>query len=395
MKITNKIIICALSALMLFSSAPFCVSAAAPKAGDEVQSAQSRRILGTYRKDGSILFKMQEDAHANGNALWELLSNDKKKTIVLPKKKIKIDRVLYIGNNTTLIAKGATIFQTDWQKTLIIHNCDKTNYGSLKNVTIKGGKWQIKDNAKARRSTSSFRFAHASNIKLIGCKIETNYISHAVELIACKNVTVDGCTLTAKGKTKSTSLEEALQIDIATKATAPSCAAFGSKYVKGQTCKNITVKNSKITGSRGICSNKTDSEGGKWLKKHHTNITVTGSIVTGATSEALALHNAAGVTVKNNKITSKGSRVSTVYTIGLNLASFGYNSATAKHKNIISGNTIRGGRQGLYVIAYKGNKFGKTTVKNNKLYAKSGKPHAMEIYNCKSVVKSKNKTYKW
>ena len=394
MKISKKLIAGALSALMLVSVAPFGVSAK-PQAGEEVQSSLSSRILGTYQEDGSILFKMQEDAHGNGNALWELLSNDNKKTIVLPKKKIKIDRVLYVGNNTTLIATGATIFQTDWQKNLIIHDCDKTNYNSLKNVTIKGGKWQIKDNAKARRSTSTFRFAHAQNINLIGCNIETNYISHAVELIACKNVTVDKCTLTAKGKSKSDSLEEALQIDIATKATAPSCAAYGSKYVKGQTCKNITVKNCKITGSRGVCANKTDTEGGKWLKNHHENIKITGNTLTGVSSEALALHNVAGATVKKNKITSKGSRLSTVYTIGLNLCSFGYNNVTSKYKNTISDNTIKGGLRGLYINTAYGNKFGKTTIKNNKLYAKSSASNAMVIYNCKSTVKKNNKTYKW
>lgn len=394
MKITKKLIAGALSALMLASIVPFSASAKA-KAGDEVMSSVSSRVLGTYQEDGSILFKMQEDAHANGNALWELLSSDKKKTIVLPKKKIKIDRVLYVGNNTTLIATGATIFQTDWQKTLIIHDCDKTNYNSLKNVTIKGGTWQIKDNAKARRSTSSFRFNHAQNINIIGCKIETNHISHAIELIACKNVTVDKCTLTAKGKTKSDSLEEALQIDIATKATAPSCAAYGNKYVKGQTCKNITVKNCKITGSRGICANKTDTEGGKWLKNHHENIKITGNTLTGVTSEALALHNVAGATVKNNTITSKGSRTGTVYTIGLNLCSFGYNNVTSKHKITIEGNTIKGGLRGLYINTASSNKFGKTTIKNNKLYAKSGTANAMVVSKCTSVTKKNNKLYKW
>ncbi len=338
---------------------------------------------------------MQKDAHANGAALNYLINNDEKKTIILPKGTCKTDRTIRPGSNTTVIATGTTVFQTDPQNTLVIHEPTRTDYKSIQHVKFKGGTWKISKNEKQLRSTSTFRFNFASDITLDGCTIMTNYRSHALELIACKKVKVNNCKLISKGTPASDTLEEALQIDLSTKATAPSVAAYGSKFVKGQTCSDITVSGCTINGGRGICANKTDTEGGKYLGKYHKNITIVGCKVTGVTSEAVALHNAVGVKVKNNTIVSKGSRTDTVYTIGLNIALFKSNSISTKYKNVISGNTVKGGRQAIYMGSYAGNKYGTTVIKNNKLYCKKGKDNALAVKDCKKLVKSGNKTYKW
>lgn len=370
-----------------------------PYKEEPVYNEHHNRICGKKQKDGSIKFiPTKGNAFATGNDLFYLLSGNKKRTIVLPKKKISIQRVLMPGNNKTLIATGATIYQTDKNKTLVVSPVDlKTKKQTpVKNLKIIGGKWRIKGYATRKTATSTFRFLHSSNITLKKCDIQTNYKSHAVELIACKKVTVDGCKLIAVGKTKSDSLEEALQIDIATTDTTDNILA---KYLKGQTCSNITVKNCVIKGSRGVCANRTD----KWLKKHHKNIKLIGNTITGVTSEAVALHNTAGITVKNNKIYSKGSRINTTYSIGVNIASFGKTSAISKKSVTVTGNTIKGGRQAIQVVTYKNttsgvygsHKFGKVTIKNNKLYCKKGKGNCILTKNCKSVKKSGNKLYKW
>lgn len=374
-----------------------------PKTPTAVWNERGNRICGYRQSDGSILFKTSSTAQATGNDLHYLLSGNKKKTIILPRKKITIIRVLEIGSNTTLIANGATVYQKDKKKPLILNRCKKANYSAVKNIKIIGGKWYINGNKKNKRPTSTFRFAHAGNITLKNCSIDTNYRSHAVELIACKNVTVDKCKLLAKGKTISGSLEEALQIDIATRKTATTFKTSAKKYVNGQTCKNITVKNCTIRGSRGVCANRTDSENNKWLKKHHTNIKLINNTITGTTSEAVALHNAAGITVKNNKIYSKGKRTGTTYSIGLNIASFGKTNLTSKKKVTITGNTIKGGRQAIQVVTYKNtksgaygsHKFGTVIIKKNKLFCKRGKGNCILTKRCKHVKKSGNKNHKW
>ena len=368
-----------------------------------VYNERGNRICGYRQSDGSILFKPSATPRETGNDLHYLLCGNNKKTIVLPKKKITIIRVLEIGSNTPLIANGATVYQQDKKKPLLLNRCSKVNYSAVKNIKITGGKWYINGNKQNKRPTSTFRFAHASNITVKGCSIDTNYRCHALELIACKNVTVDKCKLLAKGKKVSNSLEEALQIDIATRKTSPTFKDSPQKYVNGQTCKNITVKNCTIKGSRGVGTNRTDTENNKWLKKHHSNIKIINNTITGTTSEAVALHNAAGITVKNNKIFSQGKRTGTTYSIGLNVASFGKTSLISKKSVTITGNTIKGGRQAIQVVTYKNtksgaygsHKFGTVTIKNNKLYCKRGKSNCILTKCCKKVKKSGNKNHGW
>ncbi|MCR5653277.1 MAG: glycosyl hydrolase 53 family protein [Ruminococcus sp.] len=349
--------------------------------------------VGSVQADGSILYKVQKSAALNGRALSRLVEGSAKRKIVIPAKTVKIERVLHIGNNKTIIAKGATILQVNKKIPIMLNDCKKTNYGSLKNFTIDGGIWQIQDNAKANYVTSTFRFAHAQNITIKNARVDTNYICHAIELIACKNVKIYNCKLEAKGKQKNDKYAEPLQIDIATKQTAPAIASQGKKYVNGQICQNITVEKCTVKGSRGICTNKTDSEGGKWLSRHHVNVKIIGCTVTGMKTEALCLHNVMGVTVQNTKAYSKGGDYN--YNNGCFFASFGNNGQTAKYSNVFSGNTFKGGKHGLYIQTYAGNKHGKTTVTKNNLYAKAGKGAALSVANCKKVISKGNKLYKW
>ncbi len=347
--------------------------------------------VGSRQDDGSILFKVQKSAALNGRALSKLVEGNAKRKIVLPKKKINIERVLHVGNNKTIIATGATVFQTKRKTPIILNDCKKINYNSLKNLTIDGGTWQIKDNAKAKSkkkdATITFRFAHAQNIKIKNARVDTNYVCHAIELIACKNVTIYNCKLEAKGKIRNDKEAEALQIDIATADNAPTLKKLGKKFINGQTCKNITVEKCVAKNARGISTNKDD----KWSSKHHSNVKIIGCTLKGMVTEALCLHNVMGVTVKNNKTYSYGSDSRNS---GCIFESCGKNSQTVKYKNLFSGNTFKGGNHGLYIRTDVG-KHGKTTIKNNKLYAKKGKGAALSVSDCTKVIKKKNKCYKW
>ncbi len=383
-----SIALCLLTILTVVTAAPISVSA---KEGDVV--VVNGIEIGVKQKDGSVLLNVSKDAAANGRVINAALGDNKKRSIVIPARTFKIDRAIWIGSNKTVKAKGATIYQTVPESPIIIHACKKTDYKSLENVTINGGIWKSKNNEKATKPTSTFRFNHAGNITIKNASVDTNYVSHAIELVACKNVRIYNCKLLAKGKQKNDIYAEPLQIDIATKATAPTVASYGSKYVNGQVCKNITVKKCTIKGSRGISTNKTDTENGKWLSRHHIKITIIGCTVTGTRTEALCLHNAVGVTVKNCKAFSTGSDYN--YNIGCYLASLGYNNSTSKYKNVFENNTIKGGRSGLYIATYKGNKFGPTSVLKNNLYAKNGAGAALSVSGCTKTEIRGNKLYKW
>lgn len=321
----------------------------------------------------------------------EALKNDR--DIILEEgKTYYLKGTLWVESNQSITATGATIIS----KTGAFRNRPKkTNYGSLNNFTIDGGIWKNVD--KNGYKKSMVQFSHSKNITIKNAVILCNYAGHAVELVACKNVTIDNCILQALGKCSSSCVEEQLQIDIATPVTAPTVGNYGSKFVKGQTCQNITVTNCTITGGRGICANYASKEK-KYQTKFHKNVVLRNNTITSVSAEAVALFNVLGATVENNKIICKSKRTSTAYSVGLHIAMFGKAPSSIKKAVYkVNNNTIKGGRQGFYVYSHSSSRFGKVIAKKNKCYAKAGKSKAIQVTK-KSVSKislSKNKQYKW
>lgn len=351
-------------------------------------------VIGIYKADGSIEFVPQSDAARNRQALEYILNTDKKKTLIIPSgKTVKVEAVIDIGDNTTIIADGATIIQQNNGLGLIKHGISRVNYGSIKNVTIQGGTWK---NAVNSKGCTMFRFAHGNNLVFKGITIETNYEGHALELIACKNVTVKSCKLyAANSSTKSKkSVEEALQIDLATPITAPGVlnSTGNKKFVSGQTSKNITIKDCNISGSRGICANFSASEP-KFKNNFHEGITIENCNVTGESGEGIALFNSVGVKVKNCSIRSNSTRKKEAYSVGLHLALMGKNKISTKYENVITNNKIYGYRQALNIDSHTTSLYGKTTVKNN-VGSASDKKTAFHMVRCKKLMESNNKALK-
>lgn len=368
-----KIISVALSCALMLTALPIVTASAASKT--EV-----------------VYFEISDDAATNGRTLCELLKGNKARKIIFPEKgKIHIDRVLYVGNNKTIVANNCTVIQDGDKKPIMLCNIKKTNYKNIKNVTIDGGTWKT----KSHNENITFRFEHGSNIKFRNCTIYTHYNAHAIELIACKKVKINGCTVEAVNKHKSsTSLEEAIQIDVATAKTAPTLAKAGSKYVNGAACKNITIKNCTVKGSRGICANRCSDYDKKTIKMHK-NIKIMNNTITGTTSEALVLHNTVGYTVSGNKIKTKNKRYSETYSNGLNIALFGKSSSTTKYKNTIENNKIYGGLYSLYVKTFSSSKFGTTTIKGNSFYCRKGTNNCYTLSGATKFAVTKNKKNKW
>lgn len=368
MKVLRKAaIVCAGCILALGIS----VTSVSAVEGEEITSSKGN-VIGTYDADGRIVFQPDSDViHNNVLALNELCGGSGKKTIVIPKgSTVKLDAVVYLGSNTTIQADGATIIQTlDDGRGILANEVTKSNYGSIKNVTIQGGIWK---NAKNKRQASVMRFAHGQNMTIDNVTVITNYEGHAIELIAMKNVTVQKSTLKAEGKGRKNSVEEALQIDIATPLTAPGIAkTYGKKFTKGETCKNIKVLNNTISSSRAVCANYASREK-KYSNKFHDNITIIGNKLTGKSAEGVALFNTLNSTVKNNTIVSNSTRKSEAYSVGLNILMMGSSSQAKKAIVTVQGNTIRGGRQAMQVASKTSSRYKKAVVKKNKLHASSG-----------------------
>lgn len=352
----------------------------------------------TYDEQGRMVYHPIGSPHLDSVAIEDLLGDDTKKTMIFSEGSVvNIDQVLDIGDNTTIIATGAKIVQTINGKGALEHIVDGCNYNAIKNVTIIGGQWTNKINSK---TCSMFRFAHGRNLKFQGVQIDTNYKGHGLELIACKDVVVDRCEISAKNeKTKGKNVrEEALQIDIATPKTAPGVLRQTGKkaYVNGQTCQNISVTNSKIKGARGICVSFPGNElNTGWINKFHRNITIKGCDVTGTNAEAISMFNAVGCTVENNIARTDCKLKGQPYSDAIHLILMGKNKIASKYKNTITKNTAYGNYYGIEVTSKKKCKYGKTTVSNNKIYSKQGKSRCLSVKYCtKSIVKA-NKTNQW
>lgn len=390
-------IVAALSLVVVgFAATP--AYAAAP--GDEIVGWKNATI-GVYDEAGRIVFRPytksmdgQSAAHLNANALNRLLGDNKKKTVVIPSgTTVPIDYTIRIGSNTTLIADGATIVQKVDNCGIISNDLTKTNYKSVQNVRIQGGTWK---NAVNKKGVTVMRFAHGNNVVIDGATVITNYEGHAVELIAMKNVTVQNSVLKAVGKKNKKSVEEALQIDVATPKTAPGVYnEGGKKFTNGATCSNIKVLNNTIVGSRGVCANYASKEA-KFKNKFHDKITIMGNKITGQSAEGVALFNTLNCTVKNNTIVTKSTRKGESYSAGMRVTAMGKSSKAKKAKVVIQGNTIKGVKCGLTITTHTSSKYKQATVKGNKISAKSGKKNALVVEKkaVKKVAASKNKLTK-
>ena len=304
-----------------------------------------------------------------------------------------LDDSIRVRSNQTIDATGATIYLV---RAAVRNSTStfKTDYSSLKNLTIKGGKWRTKN--PNGTSGTTFSFAHSSNIKLLNMDIAcTSPKGHAIELVACNNVTIQGCTITPKGTSKAKGQQEMLQIDLATPKTAPFLAKTDKKLQNGLACKNIHVIGNTITGDRAVCCNHASKEA-KYKKYYHENIEVRNNTLIGRKAEALALFNTITATITGNTIICYSSRVKEAYSVGLHVALFGKVKAFSSRANIVvANNIIKGGRSAFHILSHTKYKYKKLTIQNNQLYCKKGKKKALSISTVKKVKKSNNKCYNW
>ena len=315
---------------------------------------------------------------------------EKTGSVKLEKGKVyNLDKIM-LKSNWTIDATGATIYCPEG-RAMFDHEITKTNYNSLKNVTIKGGKWLY--NSKDGYYKSTMHFTHARNIKLLNMTINTtNYEGHTIELVACKNVTISNCKITPKGKPNKSSVEEPIQIDLATESTAPFLA--GTKFANGATCQDIKIIKCTVKGNRAVCANYSPRES-KYLGKFHSGITIKNCKLTGVSAEALALFNTYSANVTGNTIITKAPLSRDSYSVGCHFHIFGNNSKASKGKITVSKNTIKGGRQALYFFSHSKTGFGTVNVDTNHLYCKNGAANAFVQRFIKKLNAKNNKTYGW
>lgn len=300
----------------------------------------------------------------------------------------RLSKQICLSDGDSFDATGATIYCDTF---IFMSPVGKTNYKSLKNVTLKGGKWR--STLKEGFMASSFHIRHSKDITISDMDIKvSNYEGHTMEFVACKNITVKNCKIMPLGKPQKDSVEEQIQIDIA----APSTATDTAKRTNSATCDNIKIIGCTVKGCRAVCANFAGKDRGKYLDKFHTNITIKNCKLTGVTSQALALFNTTNATVTGNKIISKAPSNRGGYAIGCQVTLFGKVPGKIKNRNLtITKNEIKGVNYGLKVSSDSSSAFHKLTLKKNKLYAKSSSSAALVLRAIETKSESGNKKEQW
>ena len=280
-------------------------------------------------------------------------------------------RTIVARSNTSIDATGATIYGSG---NLLIGPCDfgvgDYDY-RLKNFSVTGGNWKTYENNG--ENNVGFRLAFADNITFDGLTMDyCNYESHSFEIIACSNVTIKNCKITALGTPRKNSAEEQIQLDISsTDANAPS---LPESLHNGATCHNVKILNNTVTGCRAVCTNFTKA---RYAGNCHTNIVVEGNKLYARNAEALALFNTTTATVRNNVCISYGKKsdssfASDAYYSGCHIRlqrTVSTGDSYDNRKYIISGNTFKGEQFGLRIGSTDTKGFRSIRVTGNKMYA--------------------------
>jgi parallel beta-helix repeat protein len=181
-------------------------------------------------------------------------TSKKKATVTISKGNYRIDRVIYIYSNTTLIATGSTFTRRD---NIISNGYNNSaysakGYSGASNITIKGGTWDIAvpySQANTTNTTvmhSTFRFGHCSNITISGCTFKNNYNCHDIEMGGVNNAVIKNCTFSNDknvNKFVTDGGKEAVQIDLNTQPAVPYFPSYDYTTSKNITIKNNTFKN--------------------------------------------------------------------------------------------------------------------------------------------------------
>jgi hypothetical protein len=180
-----------------------------------------------------------------------------------------VTQILTIYSNTTIDLTGATLVRKN--PSHIFRGYVNPNisymYNAVKNVSIKGGTF-VGDGLK--QSGSIMGFLHADNILLDNITFKHTYYSHAIDLPACKNVTIHKCKFSGRIIDPKGSYREEIQYDVAFYCGYPYYNK-NAKVYNGNHCINLTIDSCEFSDSNFCIGTHTESSSSN---KKHKNIKI-------------------------------------------------------------------------------------------------------------------------
>ena len=332
----------------------------------------------------------------DGDYVWKVCSGDEPKIIHL-RGHIYLnwegnDKIMKIGSNTMIDAVGATVttsmgvIMTNLQGGM----ADGGNYDAAENIQVIGGSWGY-EGGSLNTSSSMFQFVHCSNLLFRNLTIRANNKAQAIEIVACKNVWIEKCTISGSGANSSLKQCPQVQIDVANRKTVSDLR----NYQNGHACRNVYISGNRISGERGLAISFDKAESADY----HRNVVIQNNQLTGSTAEGLMVANTVGLDIEGNQVMTRSTELTggnNYRSIALHVAleSWAPPADLSTAWTLVRGNTAYGGRSAITVYPNVG-KFGSVAVIGNRAFYKGQK--ALAIHVGKSVRRkvSDNTIEKW
>lgn len=251
---------------------------------------------------------VNDDSIAFQQALDMAKGRDKSVRIYIPEGTYILKNELNIYSNTDILATNNTTLIRKHNGYMLLNGDRGANYWGYdgqKNLTISGGVWD--SNGKSHSMATGFALGHAENIVIKDLSILNIRSSHAIELNACRNVTVKQCEFKGFIDTdENRRFSEAIQLDIMKNSGVFN--AFGQ--YDSTPCKNITIENnyfgrSDTTGywGRGVGSHTATAT------KQQREINIINNVFDNILDWAVRSYNWEHVVIDGNKMLNCGKGV--------------------------------------------------------------------------------------
>lgn len=240
-------------------------------------------------------------------------------TVYIPAGIYYLAEPLEIHSNTVLtLDEGAVMVRAGECRTMLkTAATEEAGYGQQHDIIIQGGTWDgnpygsYPDTQESTNSTEIIKLRHGENIVLKNINIQNNAgAAHLVEIIGCRNVTIDSCAFDGHRDTGSGEeyYKEAIQLDYCwTDREDGTTSSTGDAFPYDNTvCENITVSNcvfSHYMTGVGQHYNNSGAEG------RCRNIMIFGNVFTGMEYAAVRLYTMDDVVISGNQFYGCGTGI--------------------------------------------------------------------------------------
>jgi len=208
----------------------------------------------------------------------------------------ELTKPLIVYSNTDIVCQSGVVLKRRHKGRMmqLYVTPDTVKYNGTHDVTWTGGTFVADTNSANANVITLF---HGQEIRLKDLYVTGCRGLHSIEINACKNVLISGCTITMQSAKNGEDFREAIQIDFANKDGLSISGADGnSPCYDGTHCQNIEIKKTTIFSCPNGIGTHTVSE----KEDYHRNINIHGCVFIEISFRDIQLFGMKDVTIFDN-----------------------------------------------------------------------------------------------